>query len=307
MASFIERRLGIEALEYAANPFVGGIYASKPESLILKHAFPSLLEMEKNYGSIIKGIFKGGINRDDKLPKSRLISFSGGMQELPIRLAKNLAKDPVLNCMITSVVKEKDGRWRIFGETSEKEKIEKVFDEIISTLPSHCLTKIEWKSVTDVHLIKNLAQASYPPLVLTFLGYSRKQIRHPLDGFGFLVPEIERRNILGTLFSSTLFNNRAPKDKTLLTSFIGGERNAELFDLSDKEIITLSIAENQKLLGIKGQPEFSHLIRWPNSIPLPNQSTTMRLNAASILNQKNSGLIFSGSHILGAALPSCMT
>ena len=307
MASFIERRLGKEVLEYAANPFVGGVYASKPESLLLKHAFPSLLELEQKYGSLFKGIIKGGINRDEKLPKSRLISFQGGMQELPILFAKHLARKPVLNSRITTVLKENNGRWRVFGETSEKEKIEEVFDEIISTLPSHCLTEIEWKSVTDVHLIGDLAQASSPPLALTFLGYSREQIRHPLDGFGFLVPEVEKRNILGTLFSSTLFKNRAPKDKTLLTSFIGGERNPELFDLADDEILSLSISENQKLLGIQGNPEFSHLVRWPNSIPLPDQSTSMRLDAAKVLTERNAGLVFSGSHILGAPLPNCIT
>ena len=111
---------------------------------------------------------------------------------------------------------------------------------------------------------------------------------------------------MGTLFSSTLFKNRAPKDKTLLTSFIGGERNPELFDLADDEILSLSISENQKLLGIQGNPEFSHLVRWPNSIPLPDQSTSMRLDAAKVLTEQNAGLVFSGSHILGAPLPNCI-
>ena len=87
------------------------------------------------------------------------------MQELPILFAKHLARKPVLNSRITTVLKENNGSWRVFGETSEKET-EEVFDEIISTLPSHCLNEIEWKSVTDVHLISDLAQASSPPLHL---------------------------------------------------------------------------------------------------------------------------------------------
>ena len=90
MAQFVKRRLGREALNYAANPFVGGVYASRPESLVLKHAFPSLLEMEKHHGSIFFSILRGGIKREEKLPKTRLVSLKDGMQELTIRLAAKL-------------------------------------------------------------------------------------------------------------------------------------------------------------------------------------------------------------------------
>ena len=92
MADFVKRRLGKEVLDYAANPFIGGIYASSPETLILKHAFPSLFEMEQKYGSIFLALFRSGRNPSEKLPKTRLVSFKRGMQELPIRLASKLKK-----------------------------------------------------------------------------------------------------------------------------------------------------------------------------------------------------------------------
>ena len=170
MASFIERRLGKEVLEYAANPFVGGVYASKPESLILKHAFPSLLELEQKYGSLFKGMIKGGINREEKLPKVSTYFISSEECKNCLSDLLNTWQKTVLNCRITTVLKENNGRWRVFGETSENEKTEEVFDEIISTLPSHCLNEIEWKSVTDVHLISDLAQASSPLPCTHFLG-----------------------------------------------------------------------------------------------------------------------------------------
>ena len=306
MASFVKRRLGKEALDYAANPFVGGVYASRPESLIIKHAFPSIVEIEKKYGSIIKGMIKGGINPEDKIAKTRLISFKSGMQELPIRLAKHLKEEPILNCQIKEISREASGQWRLYGQNQQNNSIEQVFDEVICTLPSHALKKIKWNSLNDDHLIEVLAQATHPPLTLTFLGYNRNQISHPLDGFGFLIPEVENRQILGTLFSSTLFSNRAPENKVLLTSFIGGERNPELCELNDENIISLSKSENQDLLSIKGQPEFSHLIHWPKSIPLPDHLTSMRINAAKTLNLRNPGITFSGSHISGAPLPNCI-
>ena len=115
MASFVKRRLGQEALDYGANPFIGGVYASRPESLILKHAFPSLLEMEQKHGSIITGIMKGGSTRKDKLPKPRLISFKNGMQELPIRLSKHLKKAPILKTKEPSITTRKADIRKIYS------------------------------------------------------------------------------------------------------------------------------------------------------------------------------------------------
>ena len=84
-------------------------------------------------------------------------------------------------------------------------------------------------------------------------------IAHPLDGFGFLVPECENLNILGTLFSSTLFPERAPKDHVLLTTFVGGERKPGLTLLPDSEIFSIVVNELNKLLGLKGNPSFKSL------------------------------------------------
>ena len=307
MAEFVKRRLGREALNYAANPFVGGVYASRPESLVLKHAFPSLLEMEKHHGSIFFSILRGGIKREEKLPKTRLVSFKDGMQELTNQLAAELKNSILLNRKVKLIQKKNDGQWLVLSEDSKGNVTHHLFDEVISTLPSHCLNKIKWKGIQNNHLIKELTSAYHPPLALTFLGFKREQIEHPLDGFGFLVPEVEQMKILGTLFSSTLFPNRAPKGYVLLTSFVGGERSPELSKLPKDALLKLSFSENQKILGIKGQPSFEHHKIWPQSIPIPDRSTDKRIEAANLLNQANEGLYISGAHISGAPLPNCMT
>ena len=307
MAQFVKRRLGREALNYAANPFVGGVYASRPESLVLKHAFPSLLEMEKHHGSIFFSILRGGIKREEKLPKTRLVSFKDGMQELTIQLAAELKNSILLNRKVKLIQKKNDGQWLVLSEDSKGNVTHHLFDEVISTLPSHCLNKIKWKGIQNNHLIEELTSAYHPPLALTFLGFKREQIEHPLDGFGFLVPEVEQMKILGTLFSSTLFPNRAPKGHVLLTSFVGGERSPELSKLPKDALLKLSFTENQKILGIKGQPSFEHHKIWPQSIPIPDRSTDKRIEAANLLNQANEGLYISGAHISGAPLPNCMT
>mgnify|MGYP006264541517 FL=1 len=306
MADFVKRRLGNEVLDYAANPFIGGIYASSPETLILKHAFPSLFKMEQKYGSIFLALIRGGTNRLEKLPKTRLVSFKKGMQELPTRLASKLKNPVFLSCKIKKIEKKSEGQWLVFFEDSRGKKKENYFDEIICTIPSHNLGLIEWKDIRRPELLREVAQADHPPLALTFLGFERKQIEHALDGFGFLVPEVEKRKILGTLFSSTLFPNRSPRDHVLLTSFVGGERNPELSKLPKNELIALAFSENQVLLNIRGTPIFEHHKIWPKSIPLPDKSTERRILAAKTLREENQGLNILGAHINGAPLPNCM-
>jgi len=306
MADFVKRRLGKEVLDYAANPFIGGIYASSPETLILKHAFPSLFEMEQKYGSIFLALFRGGRNPSEKLPKARLVSFKRGMQELPIRLASKLKNPVFLSCKIKKIEKRSDGQWLVFSEDSLGQKKENYFDEILCTIPSHNLALIEWKGISRPELLREVANADHPPLALTFLGFEKKQIEHALDGFGFLVPEVEKKKILGTLFSSTLFPNRSPRDHVLLTSFIGGERNPELSELPKKDLLALAFSENQALLKIRGTPIFEHHKIWPESIPIPDKSTEKRVRAAKTLREENQGLNILGAHISGAPLPNCM-
>ncbi len=263
--------------------------------------------MEKHHGSIFFSILRGGIKREEKLPKTRLVSFKDGMQELTIQLAAELKNSILLNRKVKLIQKKNDGQWLVLSEDSKGNVTHHLFDEVISTLPSHCLNKIEWKGIQNNHLIEELTSAYHPPLALTFLGFKREQIEHPLDGFGFLVPEVEQMKILGTLFSSTLFPNRAPKGHVLLTSFVGGERSPELSKLPKDALLKLSFTENQKILGIKGQPSFEHHKIWPQSIPIPDRSTDKRIEAANLLNQANEGLYISGAHISGAPLPNCMT
>ena len=306
MAEFVERRLGREVLDYGVNPFIGGVYAARPESLILKYAFPSLHDTELTFGSIFWGMIRGGAQPSEKISKSRLISFREGMQELPNRLAARMHNPPVLGCEIKKIEFKDDVQWCVQGETHDGKIQKEVFDQVICTLPSHALDKIEWVGINSSHLLETLTRAYHPPLALAFQGYQQRQIKHPLDGFGFLVPEKERRKILGTLFSSTLFQNRAPENSVLLTTYIGGERNPELCDLPQNEILGHAFRENQDLLGIEGKPIFEHLKLWPKSIPIPDHTLEDRKKAASTLTLENKGLQILGAHINGAPLPNCM-
>ena len=306
VASFISRRLGKEALDYAANPFLAGIYAARPESLNLKQAFPKLWEIEKEYRSLFLGMKKIQKNRDNpNLKKARLLSFPGGMEELAQKLAFPLKKEILLAHRVKKIARAKD-YWAVTHKNHEGMVTEEKFDEVISTIPSHQILSIEWDSVEGMENISTLASATHYPLALVYLGFQKKDIKHPLDGFGFLVPEVENLKILGTLFSSTLFPGRAPDGQVLLTTFVGGERNPELAKLPDHALGELVQNELSKLLGIQAPPVFIEVKKWPAAIPLPDAEMEKRKNAAKKLSSLNPGLCFSGSFLTGVSLPNCL-
>src|SRR5439155_1481782 len=112
-----------------------------------------------------------------------------------------------------------------------------------------------------------LAQIYYPPVASIVLGFRREDVAHPLDGFGMLIPEVERFNILGALFSSSLFPNRAPAGHVTLTCYLGGVRAPKLA-LLDAEVATeLAIKDLRSILGVKGQPTFRHYFLFSKAIP----------------------------------------
>jgi len=305
VADFISRRLGKEALTYAANPFLSGVYAAKPESLSLKNAFPALLEMEQTHGSLFKGMLKS--KKDpNRLPKSRLLSFPNGMQELPNQITRLLPKESIyLNTKVVRI-EHLGNQWQVTTKDDTGTIQENIFDQVICAVPTHQLQKIEWLGLHGTEWMTGLANSTHFPLALVYHGYEKPKITHPLNGFGFLVPEVEKRKILGTLFSSTLFPDRAPADHALLTTFVGGERQPKLAKLEDGELHSLVCQEHQSLLGTSGAPSFQKIIRWPQAIPLPDSKMTDRKTAAQKLETLNPGLQFAGSHLCGVSLPNCL-
>ena len=305
VAHFISRRLGQEALTYAGNPFLSGVYAAKPESLSLQFAFPALQELEQKYGSLFIGMLKSKKN-PNRLAKSRLLSFPHGMQELTNQIAQQLPDESIVLNNRVIRIKRLENHWEVTTRNELDKEEQNTFDEVICALPAHKLPEIDWIGLEKTELIEDLSKSTHFPLALVFHGYEKQNIKHPLNGFGFLVPEIENRQILGTLFSSTLFPGRAPVNHALLTTFVGGERQPDLVHLEDDKLHALVQKEHHNLLGTHGTPAFQKIIRWPKAIPLPDHKMGKRKEAAKVLENQNPGLRFSGSHLCGPPLPNCL-
>ena len=291
LAAFAQRRLGLEVLNYLLNPFVAGIYAGSPENLSTKYAFPLIWELEQTHGSLLVGLLKKRISQKSPKSRRRLISFQHGIQTLCHALAKNLKEEIHLNTPVETIQQE-GAQWCINGES---------FAAVISTLPTYAFNKIPSKPDT-LHL-ENLP---HPPVSVWHLGFKRDQITHPLDGFGMLVPAVENLNILGCLFPSTLFPNRAPKDAVLLTIFVGGSRQPHLAFLNEAESLALVLNDLNLLLGIKGLPYWKKRIQWPHAIPQYELGYEKFLNSLDSLESSHAGFFFAGNFRGGIAAPHCI-
>jgi len=268
VAEFVLRRLGQDFLDYAINPLVGGVYAGNPARLSVKHAFPKLHAVEQKYRSLIVGQFLGARERrrrgEASKQNAKKISFDRGLQTLTDELRDQLGESIHLGTRVAEVRRTADG-WSIRTCFGGEEHLQD-FDTVLFAGTAHSLSKL-LISANNAPSLSSMAEVYYPPVTSVVLGFRREDVAHPLDGFGMLIPEVEGFNSLGTLFSSSLFPNRAPAGHVLLTSYLGGARNPKLALAEPAARIELVMSDLRKLLGVTGKPTFIHQFVYPQAIP----------------------------------------
>ena len=307
VAEFVRRRLGDELYRYAINPLVGGIYAGDPEKLSLPHAFPNLHALDQNHGGLIRGaIAKVWAARANKIPKprKRIISFKDGMAELPEKLAAALSDDLHTAVSIDSI-RQSDTQWTVSWTSPCGMVTERLFDQLIITVPAHRLPHLPFDSILKQQL-GSLGAIDYPPVSVLSLGFKRTDVAHPIDGFGVLVPECEGRKILGVLFPSSVFSKRAPQDEVLLTAFVGGERQPECATADTETLIATVLPELEQLLGVTGKPTFVHHKHWDKAIPQYKLGYSKHLAKIKWIEQRYSGLHLAGNYCTGISLTNCL-
>ncbi len=310
IAEFVERRLGREFLDYAINPFVAGVYAGNPEQLSVCAAFPKLYALEEKYGSLIKGQIRGRQERKRRAEQSkdraRMFAFRSGMQIFPRTLGDALKKKVMTGMHVQRIAEVRKGNlttYEISG-TKKGKKFSLKADAVITAIPSYVTAKL--LSRFDATLTQSLKDIYYPPVVEVFLGYKTSDIRRPLDGFGFLVPAKERRRILGTIWSSSLFPGRAPQGQAALTTFVGGSRQPEITELSDDSIVKVVTEELSSIMGISGCPTYRRIARWKRAIPQYNLGHLSIVRQMEGFEQQHPGVFISGNFRGGISVGDCI-
>jgi oxygen-dependent protoporphyrinogen oxidase len=179
------------------------------------------------------------------------------------------------------------------------------FDAVLAALPAPALAQLRLGPLGE-RPFASLDAIEHPPVASLFLGYRRGQVAHPLDGYGVLVPEVERRSVLGVLFSSSLFPGRAPEGHVALTVMVGGTRQPELARLAPEKLLAAVEPDLRALLGVSGAPVFQRHAFWPRAIPQYHLGHEAHLATIAAIERAHRGLSIGGPVRDGIALPACV-
>jgi oxygen-dependent protoporphyrinogen oxidase len=305
LADFARRRLGREAFEKLIDPMASGIYAGDPETMSLKGCFPRIYDLENKYGSLIQGMIK--LQKEAKKtgkkvgpgPGGVLTSFYDGMEVFIAALKNFLGERLKAESKVVSIDKKGD-TYTVF--LSDNSKIEA--EGVVIATPAHAASEI----VKDFNrnLSLTLGEILYPPVSVVCLGYRKDKIGQPLDGFGFLVPKRENRRILGTLWDSSIFPNRAPEGYVLLRSMLGGARAVEVALQDENRLINTVMDETKKIMDIQAQPDFAKVYTHEKGIPQYLLGHGKRLEVIDTIVSSHKGFYMTGNSYRGIGVNDCV-
>lgn len=296
LSDFVKRRLGKSFLDYTVDPFVSGVYAGKTDYLVPKYALPKLYNLEQQYGSFIKGSMAKAKEKKNnpRLQKATKDVFSaeGGLQNLTSALTKSVGNENIYTaCNNTSINTKEKGyqtKTKCKGETIEIES-----KYVVSTVGAYALPGlipfIEKENLTPI------TKLEYAKIVQVILGYKNWN-GCDIKAFGGLVPSIEKRKVLGVLFTSSFFKGRAPGDGALLSVFMGGTRMPEQYNMSDDEIIEILKKEIPDMMKLDSfAPDLIRIFRYQHAIAQYGADSKERFETIEKLENKYHGLILAGS------------
>ena len=341
LSEFATRRLGKEAYEKLIEPMALGIYAGDGEKLSLRSCFPKIYNLESNYGGLIKGMLK--MKKSGAGPGGILTSFYSGMQVLVETLAERLKGRIFINHCANSIEKNSNKGYRINFEnnisyqvafnritalassstpqrteqyasvvsslppcsTSERNLVSIDADVVVVATPAHSASHT--LKGLDTGFSKQLNKIPYPYLIVAATAFHKDMVKRNINGFGFLIPSKEGRKILGSLWDSSIFPDRAPKDFILIRTMIGGAKASDsVSEMDDKQVKELVLNELSDIIGLKGEPDFTKIYRHDKAMPQYNVGHIGILDSLDNLVSNYKGLYLHGNAYKGIGVNDCI-
>ncbi len=306
--SFAARRIGREAAQTLVDTMVKGVFAGDSTNLSLKSAFPKMAEMEKRYGSLTRAlvdkVWKRRTGHTEAAPGGPagpagvLTSFPGGLADLTEALGGAL--DGRIHCGVA--VRGLNRTRRGFALHTNRGRV--TADKVLLAVPApEAAGILSARLPAATELLRHIPQA---PIVVVACAFPRSLVSHPLDGFGFLVPQRERSRLLGCLWTSSIFPNRSPADMVLLRSMVGGARDPEALGLSDAELLDTVLRELRGYIGALPDPARVWIFRYPDGISQYPPGHNHRLEALSKILSTMPGLYVAGNSYQGISVNLCV-
>jgi oxygen-dependent protoporphyrinogen oxidase len=313
LESFVVRRMGRECLDRLAEPLVGGVHASDPKQMSLVATFPRLLEMEQNYGSLLKAFIatrrkveemrRKYLPKPGEKPRTFFTSFVNGMQQLTDSMADAAGRESIhTGAVVTSLQRTPGDGWRalLSGGSSVDGDAVIIATESWAAEP---LIRPHEEAIADA--LANIPTTSSATVSIAF---NENEVGFDLNAFGVLCPLVEGRTLMAATCSSTKWPGRAPAGKVLLRGFVGGPHNQEIVKRSDEELVQIVLAEFRDILGLNpfAKSLFSRVFRWYRGMP---QYTLGHLDRVALIENHSAqipGLALAGGCYRGVGVPNCI-
>jgi oxygen-dependent protoporphyrinogen oxidase len=294
VAKLVKRRLGKSILRYAVEPFISGIYAGDPEKLIVRYALPKLYALEHEYGSFIKGAIKRrkiiAAEKAAGITKS-VFSVAGGLESLIRALVHEIGDEHILTGVKDARVEPLHDKFlckfNVNGEIREL-----VAEKVISTVDG--LSVASLLPFIPQEVMDKITAIRYAKVVQVVIGF-KHWVGIPLRAFGGLIPSKEKKDILGILFPSALFKNRAPEGGALLSVFAGGIKRPDIYLKTDEEITDMVLDNMKSMMKCAEKPDLIRIFRYEKAIPQYESSTELRLFNVQKIEKAYPGLILAGN------------
>ncbi|MBI2553580.1 MAG: protoporphyrinogen oxidase [Candidatus Rokubacteria bacterium] len=302
LGSFVRRRLGVEALERVAQPLVAGIYTADPDLLSLAATMPRFLEMERAHRSLILALWRASRKAQGVSGArwSLFVTFADGMEEFTRALGDRLPPGSVRLKERVVGLRRDGGRWRVGLADGSGVDADAV---IVAAEAPQAARMVRALDPSLAHLLEAIPYASSATVALA---YRREEIAHPLDGFGFVVPRIERRPLLACTFSSVKYPGRAPPGHALLRVFVGGPLDEGILKEDDARMAAIVRAQLNELLGVTAPPLLTRVHRYPASMA---QYHVGHLETVAAIERRlvgHPGLALAGSAYCGVGISDCV-
>lgn len=294
VADLVLRRMGTSFLNYAIDPFIGGIYAGDPSKLVTRYALPKLYNLEQNYGSFIKGAMKKRKEPKTDLEKrvsKEVFSVKGGLKNLIEPLTNQIGKENFILNIKDLKIEQVDGTYNL--KLNEAGNIKELSSKnVITTIDPENISEI--LTFLPKNDIQDLSNLNYAKVVQVIAGYNKWE-GISINAFGGLVPSRENRNSLGILFPSSIFDGRAPKEGAILSIFMGGLNKPEMIEKNDEEIKQIALREISETLNSEKEPDLIKICRYQKAIPQYEITSGIRFDAINRIQQNYPGLILAGN------------
>ena len=302
VAAFVERHYGPEMVDHLADPLLSGVYGGEAAQLSVRAVLPRFAEMETRHGSLGRAMLaaRKKMTQGSKTPAKPLFtSLKDGMQQMVDAVVSRLPAPALHANSSVQRIQRQDSTWVVSaGYASDQ------FDAVIIATPARVAAELIGMASPD--LGSELRGIQYTSSITVNLGYDQSVRASLPPGFGFLVPRSEGKRMLAATFVHNKFPHRAPEDRALLRCFIGGARNQQVLQASDKEVVSTVREELGQIIKLTADPLFTRVYRWKDAMAQYGVGHLERLQRIENLLQQLPGLALAGNGYRGIGVPDCV-